>query len=77
MVNYKSVKVIIDAPGLTEVILDMIIHYHNFYNSIVSNWGSVFTSKYCSLIYEFSEIKQKLSSTSHPQTESLSLSICH
>ncbi len=44
MVNYKPVKVTIDAPGLAEVILDVVVRYHNLPNSIVSDWGSVFTS---------------------------------
>ncbi len=49
MVYYESVKVIINAPGLAEVIIEIVMRYHGFPNSIVSDWGSVFNSKFWSL----------------------------
>ncbi len=37
MVHYELVKITIDIPNLSEVILDVIVQYHNFFNSIVSD----------------------------------------
>ena len=48
MVHYKPVKVTIDAPGLAEVIIDVVVWYYGLPDSIVSNRGSVFTSKFWS-----------------------------
>ncbi len=46
MVYYEPVKVIIDTPGLAEVILDIVIRHHGLPDSGVSDRGSVFTSKF-------------------------------
>ena len=46
IVHYKPVKVTIDAPKLVEMIIDVVVYYHGLPNSIISNWGSVFTSKF-------------------------------
>lgn len=46
MVYYKSVKIIIDALGLVEVICDIVIEHNELPNSTVSNKSSVFTSKF-------------------------------
>ena len=46
MVHYEPVKVTIDAPGLTEVIIDVVVWYHGLSNSIVTDRGSLFTSKF-------------------------------
>ncbi len=35
MVHYKPIKVMIDTPGLTEVIINVVMHYHNIPKSIV------------------------------------------
>ena len=45
MVYYKLVKVTIDASGLSEVIIDVVLQDHGLPDSIVSDRGSVFTSK--------------------------------
>ena len=37
MVYYESVKVIIDAPGLAEVIIDVVLRYHGLLDSIISD----------------------------------------
>ena len=37
MVYYKPVKVTIDAPGLAEVIIDVVMRHHGLPNSIVTN----------------------------------------
>ena len=66
MIYYKLVKVTIDAHGLAEVIIDMVVGYHGLPDSIVSRCGSVFTSKFWSSLYYFPGIKQRLSTTLHP-----------
>ncbi len=70
MVYYKPVKVTIDAMALAEVIIKVIIRHYGLPDSIVSDCGSVFTSKFWSSLCYFIRIKQKLSTVFHPQTNS-------
>ena len=37
MIHYNPVKVIIDAPGLAEVIIDVVVGHNDLPDSIVSN----------------------------------------
>ena len=69
MVHYKPVKVIIDAPGLVEVIIIVEVKHYGLPDSIVINRGSLFTSKFWSLLCYFLSIKRRLSTAFHPQTE--------
>ena len=69
MVHYQPVQVTIDAPKLAEVILDVVVWHHGLPDSIVSDRGSVFTSKFWSSLCYFLSIKQQLSTTFHPQTD--------
>ncbi len=46
MVHYVLVKVTIDAPGLAEVIIDVVLRHHGVPESIVTDRGSLFTSKF-------------------------------
>ena len=46
MIHYEPVKVIIDAPGFAEVIIDVVIRHHGLPDSIVTDRGSIFTSKF-------------------------------
>ena len=68
MVHYKPVKITIDAPGLAEVILDVVVWQHGLLDSIVTNRGLFFTSKFWSLLCYFLGIKRGLSTAFHPQT---------
>ena len=68
MVNYKLVKVTNNAPGLAEVIIDMIVWYHGLPDSIVTNKGSLFTLKFWSSLCYFLGVKWRLSTAFHPQT---------
>ena len=68
MVHYKLVKVTIGAPGLAEVIKDIVVWYHGLPNSVVTNRGLLFTSKFGSLLCYFFGVKQRLSTAFHPQT---------
>ena len=69
MVYYKPVKIIFDAPRLAEVIIDVVVIYHRLPDSIVTNNGSFFTSKFWSLLCYFFGIKRKLFNAFHPQTD--------
>ncbi len=69
MVHYEPVKVAIDAPGLAEVILDVVVRHHGLPDSIVSDRGSIFTSKFWSSLCYFLGIKRRLSAAVHPQTD--------
>ena len=46
------------------------VWHHRFLDPIVSNQGSVFTSKFWSSLCYFVGIQQKLSTAFHPQTDS-------
>ncbi len=70
MVYYEPIKVTIDAPGLAEVIINVIVRHHGVLESIVTDRGSLFTSKFWSLLCYFLSIKKKLSTAFHPQTDS-------
>ena len=69
MVYYKPVKVTIDAPGLAKVIIDVVVRHHGLPDSIVTDRGSLFTSKFWSSLCYFLGIKRRLSTAFHPQTD--------
>ena len=69
MVHYEPVKVTIDAPGLAEVIIDVVVRHHGLPDSIVTDRGSLFTSKFWSLLCYFLGVKWRLSTAFHPQTD--------
>ena len=69
MVHYEPVKITINAPGLTEVIIDVVVRHHGLPDSIVTDRGSLFTSKFWSSLCYFLGIKRRLSTAFHPQTD--------
>ena len=69
MVHYEPVKVTINAPGLAEVIIDVVVRHHGLPDSIVTDRGSLFTSKFWSSLCYFLGIKRRLSTAFHPQTD--------
>ncbi len=69
MVHYVLVKVTIDVPGLADLFIDMVVHHHGVPESIVTDRGSLFTSKFWSSLCYFLGIKKKLSTAFHPQTD--------
>ena len=69
MVHYKPVKITINASGLAEVILDVVVRYHGLPNSIVSDISSLFTSKFWSSLCYFLGIKPRLSIAFYSQTD--------
>ena len=46
MVYYKPVKITINALGLAEVIIDMVVWYHDLPNSIMTDRCCLFTLKF-------------------------------
>ena len=69
MVYYKLVNLIIDALGVAEVILDVIVRHHGLSNSIVTDRGSLFTSKFWSSFCYFLGIKRRLSTAFYLQID--------
>ena len=69
IVYYKPVKVIINASGLAEVIINVVVRHHSLPNLIVTNQKSLFTSKFWSLLCYFLGIKQRLSTSFYLQTD--------
>ena len=69
MVYYKPVKVTIDTLGLAKVIINIVVRHHGLPDSIVINLGSFFTLKFWSSLCYFLDIKQRLSTAFHPQTD--------
>ena len=66
IVYYKLVKVIINIPELAEVIINVIVYYHNLLVSIVTDKGSLFISKFWSLLNYFFGIKRRLFTVFYP-----------
>ena len=69
MIHYKLVKVMINVPDLANMIINVIIHYHKVLESIFTNQGLLFKSKFWSSLYYFIEIKRKLFTAFHLQTD--------
>ena len=57
MVHYKPVKITINALGLVEVIIDVVVRYHGLLDLILTDRGSLFTSKFWSSLCYFFSIK--------------------
>ena len=70
MVYYKPVMITIDAPRLAKIILDIVVWHHKLLDSIVTNRGSLFTSKFWLSLCYFLGVKRKLSTMSQPQIDS-------
>ena len=68
IVHYEPVKIMIDASGLAEIIIDIVVWHHGLSDSIITNWSFLFTSKFWFSLYYFLKIKKRLSTTFHPQT---------
>ena len=67
IVHYKPVKITINASDLAKVIINVVVRHYGLPDSIVTNWGLLFTSKFWSLLCYFLGINQRLSTTFHPQ----------
>ena len=70
MVYYKLVKITINTLSLVEVIIDMVVWHHDLSNSIVTDRGSLFTSKFWLSLCYFLGIKRRLFTAFYPQIDS-------
>jgi hypothetical protein len=61
----------IDMPGLVWLFLDHIFHYHGLPDSIISDHGSIFISKFWSEPISLLQIDAQMVTVYHPQTDSL------
>ena len=57
MVYYKPVEITINAPGLAEVIINVVVRHHSLPDLIITNRGSFFTSKFWLSLCYFLGIK--------------------
>ncbi len=69
MVYYKPVKITINIPRLVKVIIDMVMRHYDIPKSIIIDQSLLFISKFSFLLCYFLEIKKKLSTASHSQTD--------
>ncbi len=69
MVHYELVNIMINAPGLAKVIINMIVRHHGVLESILTDWGLLFTSKFWFLLCYFLGIKKKLFTIFQYQTD--------
>ena len=69
MVYYESVKVTINASGLAKVIINIVMRHFGLLDSIVTNQGSFFISKFWLSLCYFLDIKRKLFTAFYPQTD--------
>ena len=68
MVYDEPVKVTIDSSGLVEVIIDMVVQHSDLTDSIISDQGSIFMSKFWFSLCYFLGIKKQLFIAFYPQT---------
>ena len=68
MIQYKPVKITTNTPELTEIIINVLMRHHGFWDLIVTDCGSLFISKFWSLLCYFFSIKHWFSTTFYLQT---------
>ena len=59
----------VSAEQFADIIIDQVYHWIGYPNSVISDRGSIFTSKYWSTLCYLLGTKRKLSTTFHPQTD--------
>ena len=69
IVFFEPVQVTINAPGLVEVIINVVVRNYGLPGSTINDQGLLFTSKFWLLLYYFLGIKRRLSIIFHPQTD--------
>lgn len=70
MVHYEVVKITINIGELAPIIIDILIKHHGLLELIISDRGSLFTSKFWSLLRYFFRIKYRLLTAFNPETNS-------
>ncbi len=69
MIHYKLVLTTIDARQPAEVLIEAVIKYHGLPDSIGTDQGSLFTSKFWSSLCYYLNFKRRLSTAFHPQRD--------
>ena len=69
MVYYEPVKVTINNLKLAKVIINIVVLHYSPLDSVISNKGLLFTSKFYSLLYYFFKFKYRLSTIFSSQTD--------
>ena len=69
IVYYKLVKVTINTLRLAKVIINIVIQHYGLPDSIINDHRAIFIFKFWSSLCYFFNIKQKLSTIFHPQTD--------
>ncbi len=69
MVNHKPLLTTLDADQLAEVLIEAVIKYHGLPDSIVTDRGSLFTSKFSSSLFYLLNIKRRFSTPFYSQTD--------
>ena len=69
IVHYKPVKVTIDAFDFVKVIIDVVMRHHGLPDSIVTDQGLLFISKFWSLLCYFLGIKRRLCTAFYALTD--------
>ena len=69
MTHYVPTRKTIDAPTLAGLFIQEVVRLHGLPDSIVSDRGSVFTSKFWSSFCFYLKVRRKLSTAFHPQTD--------
>ena len=69
MVHYEPVLTILDVEQLAEVLIKAVIKYHDLPDSIVTDRGSLFTSNFWSSFCYYLNVKRRLSTAFHLQTD--------
>ena len=68
MVHYEPLLTTLDTNQLAKILIEMVIKYHGLPESIVTDRGSLFTSKFWSSLCYYLNDKRRLSTAFHPQT---------
>ena len=69
IIYYKVVKITINVLGLLKIIINIVMRYHSLSKLIISNYNSLFPSKFQFLWYYFLGLKWKLSTACYPQID--------
>lgn len=69
MARYLACTKTIDAPEMAELLVDSVFSKVGFPRSIVSDRGTLFTSKWWSTFCYYLTVKARLSTAFHPQTD--------
>ncbi len=68
IVYYELVLTIFIDKQLVKILIEAIIKYHGLPDCIITDWGSLFTSKFWFYFCYYLNVKLQISTALHPQT---------